>query len=91
MRDLPEVLRATAHGVEERPAATGETIQIRLDRPLEESVDAILGAALALEDGNRSRAARRLGVSLRTMQRFASRHAPRWRGRGHPQSAAMSK
>ncbi len=91
VRDLPEALRATAHGVEERPAATGETIQIRLDRPLEESVDAILGAALALEDGNRSRAARRLGVSLRTMQRFASRHAPRWRARGRPQSAAMSK
>jgi len=49
----------------------------RLCRPLDETVDAILAAALALEAGNRSRAARRLGVSLRTMQRFAARGARR--------------
>jgi DNA-binding NtrC family response regulator len=50
-----------------------ETLEVRLDRPLDETVKAILQAALDLEGGNRSRAARRLSVSLRTMQRFAAR------------------
>jgi len=31
-------------------------------------------AALELEGGNRSRAARRLGISLRTVQRYLARH-----------------
>lgn len=53
----------------------GEVLSVRLDRPLNETLTAILEAALALEDGNRSRAARRLGVSLRTMQRFVARGA----------------
>ena len=55
--------------------ARGEVLSVRLDRPLNETLTAILEAALALEDGNRSRAARRLGVSLRTMQRFVARGA----------------
>jgi hypothetical protein len=40
---------------------------------LDETVDTIVRAALRVEGGNRSRAARRLSVSLRTMQRFAAR------------------
>ena len=77
--DLPAALRQEARARE----TTGSTdlpianvISVRLDRPLDETINAILAAALALEDGNRSRAARRLGVSLRTMQRFAARGAP---------------
>jgi DNA-binding NtrC family response regulator len=73
--DLPAALRREADG-----AANGATkapnenvLAVRLDRPLDETVEMILAAALALEGGNRSRAARRLGVSLRTMQRFAAR------------------
>jgi DNA-binding NtrC family response regulator len=50
-------------------------LEVRLDRPLDETIDRVLRAALALEDGNRSRAARRLGLSLRTMQRYAARSA----------------
>ncbi len=78
--DLPAALRREA---EARVSATrtdvpgGDVMTVRLDRPLDETVDAILAAALALEAGNRSRAARRLGVSLRTMQRFAARGARR--------------
>ena len=71
VRDLPAAMRPTAGDHDAGDAPT--TIDVRLDRPLDESIDAILGAALALEEGNRSRAARRLGVSLRTMQRFAVR------------------
>jgi DNA-binding NtrC family response regulator len=73
MRDLPQAVQrieATAHV---RPAGLPDTMEVHLDRPLEETVEAILRAALELEGGNRSRAARRLGVSLRTMQRFAAR------------------
>lgn len=73
VRDLPESVQDAAPAQLRSTAPTSETIEVSLDRPLEESVDAILQAALELEDGNRSRAARRLGVSLRTMQRFAAR------------------
>jgi DNA-binding NtrC family response regulator len=74
IRDLPKgVQRAVpTRGSADVTQAT-DTLIIRLDRPLEESVESILQAALELEAGNRSRAARRLGVSLRTMQRFAAR------------------
>ena len=72
--DLPEQLRraAKARAPEAAPAHASEELAIRLDRPLDEIVTTVLRAALALEGGNRSRAARRLGVSLRTMQRFAA-------------------
>jgi DNA-binding NtrC family response regulator len=72
VRDLPETMRSILPETTEQPT-TLDTIEISLDRPLEESVETILRAALELEGGNRSRAARRLGVSLRTMQRFAAR------------------
>jgi DNA-binding NtrC family response regulator len=71
LRDLPaHIQRSPAVAPAPDPE---ESLVVRLDRPLAETVDAILGAALALEHGNRSRAARRLRVSLRTMQRFAAR------------------
>jgi DNA-binding NtrC family response regulator len=72
-RDLPEaVLRAPT-------AAGGETtlpiasVSIDLRQPLERNVESIIEATLALENGNRSRAAERLGVSLRTVQRHLAR------------------
>lgn len=79
VRDLPEGLRADDESAASpRSSERNETLEVALDRPLQESVDAILEAALHLEGGNRSRAARRLGVSLRTMQRFVTR-TPRTR------------
>jgi DNA-binding NtrC family response regulator len=73
--DLPVALRRevdrAASSSSDLPS--GNVLAVRLDRPLDDSVKMILAAALALEAGNRSRAARRLGVSLRTMQRFAAR------------------
>ncbi|HVJ91392.1 MAG TPA: sigma-54 dependent transcriptional regulator [Labilithrix sp.] len=73
--DLPEALRPTApeDGDSGSVAAPHEEVSVRLDRPLDEIVTTVLEAALRLEGGNRSRAARRLGVSVRTMQRFAAR------------------
>jgi DNA-binding NtrC family response regulator len=75
LRDLPESIRHAAPtsgaGV---PVTTGDDVlEVKLDQPLDRTIEEILSAALALEGGNRSRAARRLGVSLRTMQRFAAR------------------
>jgi DNA-binding NtrC family response regulator len=67
--DLPEALRTSQHA----PSATGEAMEVRLDRPLDATIDDIVARALELEDGNRSRAARRLGISLRTIQRYAHR------------------
>jgi DNA-binding NtrC family response regulator len=71
--DLPEALRSSGALLEPAAATSSETLEVRLDRPLDETVKTILQAALDIEGGNRSRAARRLGVSLRTMQRFAAR------------------
>jgi DNA-binding NtrC family response regulator len=78
-RDLPESVRRTTETTPHPTASRGkrlgaEVLEIRLDRPLDESINRILDAALAIEDGNRSRAARRLGVSLRTIQRYAATH-----------------
>jgi DNA-binding NtrC family response regulator len=44
-------------------------LDITLDQPLKQILDRVLLAALELEEGNRSRVARRLGISLRTVQR----------------------
>jgi DNA-binding NtrC family response regulator len=75
LRDLPESLRHAFPDQPQRvPAGNGnDVLEIRLNQPLDRTIEQILDAALALEGGNRSRAARRLGVSLRTMQRYAAR------------------
>jgi DNA-binding NtrC family response regulator len=80
LRDLPDGIAPLA--ASSKPAAANgttkkgsELLEVRLDQPLEETIDRVLRAALALEHGNRSRAARRLGLSLRTMQRYAARSA----------------
>jgi DNA-binding NtrC family response regulator len=75
---IPDLPAAIRREVDQGGSAAGrpqgaEVLEVRLDRPLDESVANILQAALALEEGNRSRAARRLGISLRTMQRFVAR------------------
>jgi DNA-binding NtrC family response regulator len=79
VHDLPERMRKVSST---KVLSTGEhavakkgsdLLEVRLDRPLEETINRLLEAALRLEGGNRSRAARRLSVSLRTMQRYAAR------------------
>lgn len=75
VRDLPVAFRAPApmSGVFGDTAPVAESIQVSLDDPLSRTIDRVFRAALALEGGNRTRVATRLGVSLRTVQRhFAS-------------------
>jgi DNA-binding NtrC family response regulator len=71
VEDLPASLRANV--VAESPmapsASTLDHLQVSLDRPLRHSVAQIILAALALENGHQIRAARRLGISARTVQR----------------------
>jgi DNA-binding NtrC family response regulator len=49
--------------------ANGAAITLDLDRPLAQIVDRIVDHVIALEQGNLTRAAKRLGVSIRTLQR----------------------
>ncbi len=82
VRDLPPAVRCALPSKADQgagraaPNSNEDLLEVRLDRPLDETLDRILRAALALEDGNRSRAARRLGISVRTMQRYAARVGP---------------
>jgi DNA-binding NtrC family response regulator len=73
-RDLPEAVRqALPNAAPQTSSLNGDVLEVHLNRPLDETIERILDAALMVEKGNRSRAARRLGVSLRTMQRHAAR------------------
>ena len=74
-RDLPEAVQASAPPDEERGdgEATPRTVTVALDEPLDRIIERVIEAALKLEAGNRSRAAERLGVSVRTVQRHLAR------------------
>ncbi len=69
--DLPRALQLDTAG--EAEGVRKRTLQISLDQPLAQTVHQVLLAVLEEEGGNRSRAARRLGVSLRTVQRHLVR------------------
>jgi DNA-binding NtrC family response regulator len=71
--DLPQALKHTTYVPS--AAVPGEKLEIHLDQKLAEILHQVMHAALEIEGGNRSRAARRLGVSLRTVQRHLT-HAP---------------
>ena len=66
---LPEPMRgALEQQPGPLPAAAGK-LSVAVDRPLADTVDDIIGAAVAFQGGNRSRAAQKLGIGLRTVQR----------------------
>jgi len=74
--DLPEEIAGAIERVEQIDAnsnGAARSLEVPLGEPLERSIDRILRATLEAEGGNRSRAARRLAVSLRTVQRRAAR------------------
>lgn len=73
--DLPAVFGdGSPHdGSELAPPTPRRTIEVNLDQSLDDIVDSVFAAALELEQGNRAQAARRLKVSVRTLQRFAAR------------------
>jgi transcriptional regulator with PAS, ATPase and Fis domain len=66
---LPEPMRSALEGQVVGGPSTGRTLEVTVDQPLAATVDAIIEAAVAFQDGNRSRAAQRLGIGLRTVQR----------------------
>ena len=71
--DLPQTIRTRLNGIGPVPSnldpSKPATIELSLSQSLAISVRQLLEAAVTLERGNRSRAARRLGISLRTVQR----------------------
>jgi DNA-binding NtrC family response regulator len=71
--DLPPGIsiaaRAGATATATATARADAALSVRLDQPLEATIDEIIRAAVALEGGNLSRAAERLGIGLRTVQR----------------------
>ncbi len=69
--DLPEGIANLA--VAAPSSAQSETLAIRLNEPLDRIVARVIGAALRLEGGSRVKAAARLGISVRTMQRHIAR------------------
>jgi DNA-binding NtrC family response regulator len=70
--DLPPAIQRAGSALAGRAEPT-RAIEVSLERPLEETVHRILLAALDAEGGNRSRAAHRLGISLRSVQRHLAR------------------
>jgi DNA-binding NtrC family response regulator len=70
VRDLPGVIRQLAPVTSKSDPGGNHRVEISLDATLDESIRKILDATLVLEGGNRSRAAKRLGISLRTVQRY---------------------
>src|SRR5690606_9054655 len=67
LRDLPPALAAAPERPRARPGAAA--LEVSLEQPLRRSISQIIEAALALEGNNRTLAARRLGISARTIQR----------------------
>jgi DNA-binding NtrC family response regulator len=68
--DLPAAVRARATPT--RPRTNGRALTIDLNDGLESLVRQIIEAALDAEDGNKVRAAARLGISPRTVQRYVA-------------------
>src|SRR6187431_652654 len=77
LQDLPVALKQ--HAVSDRRpgdgARSGDKLEIGLDQKLSDILQQVIEAVLEVEGGNRSRAARRLGISLRTVQRHLARHS----------------
>jgi DNA-binding NtrC family response regulator len=68
LRDLPAPFSRPISGPAPR-AASGTSLEISLEQPLRRSIGQIIEAALELDGGSRTLAARRLGISARTIQR----------------------
>jgi transcriptional regulator with PAS, ATPase and Fis domain len=81
--DLPQTLQQP---LADAADPLRDTLTLDLKETLDHMIERILDAVLIAEGGNRTRAARRLGVSLRTLQRRAA-PTPRRSGRGTARSA----
>jgi transcriptional regulator with PAS, ATPase and Fis domain len=68
LHDLPEALQRAAGAA----AVRSTTLVLDLQQTLAAMTEQIMAAVLAAEGGNRTRAAQRLGISIRTIQRHAA-------------------
>jgi transcriptional regulator with PAS, ATPase and Fis domain len=66
---LPDPMRSAVMGGTQEGAARRATLEVSVDQPLSDTVDAVIEAAVAFQGGNRSAAAQKLGIGLRTVQR----------------------
>jgi transcriptional regulator with PAS, ATPase and Fis domain len=80
LTDLPRPLQRDR--TKKERTVEQRSIEIPFDQALDRTVDQVLRAVLEAEGGNRSRTAKRLGVSLRTVQRHLAR-GPDHRGTSH--------
>jgi DNA-binding NtrC family response regulator len=69
VQDLPPNIRRTRGDT----AASPDSLVVPTNRPLDEIMDLVIDAAIGSEHGNLTRAAQRLKVSVRTLQRRARR------------------
>jgi transcriptional regulator with PAS, ATPase and Fis domain len=69
--DLPESLALTSSSPSGH-VTTGTMLAIDVDEGLEAATRRIVERALALDGGSKARAAERIGVSVRTLQRYAA-------------------
>ena len=76
--DLPAPLQRRTG----EPGPTTATLSLSLQQPLRSLVEKIVSASLDLAGGNRARAARRLEISVRTVQRYLAQGRAR-EGAGH--------
>jgi DNA-binding NtrC family response regulator len=73
LRDLPGAVRQAQADPDGAGARDGALL-VKLDTQLADIIRQVLDAALELENGNRTRTADRLGISLRTVQRYLASH-----------------
>jgi transcriptional regulator with PAS, ATPase and Fis domain len=66
MSDLPDALRIAPRN---QTAGAPHHLTLSLDQPLSAIVEQVISAVLGVEGGHRTRAAARLGISVRTVQR----------------------
>ncbi|MGN6110383.1 MAG: sigma 54-interacting transcriptional regulator [Kofleriaceae bacterium] len=67
VQDLPPSIRGGAAQVPE----DDDALVVSTQRPLDETIELVIDAAIRAEHGSLARAARRLGISVRTLQRRA--------------------
>jgi len=69
--DLPATLRKPPRGARELQPHS-DALSVSLDQPLESMIEELIEAVILAEHGNQTRAAKRLHISVRTIQRHAA-------------------
>jgi transcriptional regulator with PAS, ATPase and Fis domain len=72
-RDLPASIFRAAEDAEADAARRASALTVDLDRGLDAIVRDVVEAVLAGENGSKGKAAQRLGISVRTVQRYVER------------------